>query len=308
MKFTIYQNSRQGARPYNQDRIAYSYNKDALLAVVADGMGGHRHGEIAAQLAVKTLAEAFERMAMPALKNPARFLSDYILQVHDAIDSFTLANDLLDSPRTTIVAALLQNNKLYCAHVGDSRLYHFRNGRLLHRTEDHSIVQLMYNRGQILHEKDMLTHPDRNKVYNCLGGEKAPDIEMAETRALRDGDTLLLCTDGLWSVLDEAQMTDMLLAGPVTETLPRLLDLAESSSVQHGDNLSAIGLQWGEQLQDLLTVSTLTMPLGATTTIMNPAVSARTPSDDEDAQLDLTDDEIERAIAEIQLALRKTKR
>jgi serine/threonine protein phosphatase PrpC len=304
MKFTIYQNSRQGARPYNQDRIAYSYNKESLLAVVADGMGGHRHGEIAAQLAVKTLAEAFERLALPTLKNPAKFLSDYILQVHEAIDSFTLANDLLDSPRTTIVAAVLQNNKLYCAHVGDSRLYHFRNGHLLHRTEDHSIVQMMYNRGQIMHEEDMLTHPDRNKVYNCVGGEKTPDIEIAEIRALRDGDTLLLCTDGLWSTMDEAKMAEILLAGPVNETLPQLLDLAEALSSRHGDNLSAIGLQWGEELQDLFTVSTLNLPLDATTTIMNPFVSPSAPAD----ELDLTDDEIERALAEIQVALHKTRR
>jgi serine/threonine protein phosphatase PrpC len=306
MKFTIHQNSRPGARPYNQDRIAYSYNKDALLAVVADGMGGHRHGEIAAQLAVKTLAEAFERMAMPTLKNPAQFLRDYIFQVHEAIDNFMLANDLLDSPRTTIVAAVLQNNKLYCAHAGDSRLYHFRDGRLLYRTEDHSIVQMLYNRGQITQE-EMLSHPDRNKVYNCLGGEKTPDIEVAEPRALRDGDILLLCTDGLWSAMDEARLGEILHAGSISETLPQLLNTAESLSAKHGDNLSAIGLQWGDHLHDLFTVSTLTMPLGSTTTIMNPMASNRAPGDDEDT-LDLTDDEIERAIAEIQVALHKTKR
>lgn len=306
MKFTIHQNSRQGARPYNQDRIAYSYNKEALLAVVADGMGGHRHGEIAAQLAVKTLAEAFEHMASPSLKNPAKFLNDCIMQVHDAIASFMLANDLIDSPRTTIVAVVLQNNKLYCAHVGDSRLYHFRNGRLLYRTEDHSIVQMLYNRGQIAHE-EMLKHPDRNKIYNCLGGEKRPDIEFANTRSLRDGDILLLCTDGLWSTMDDERIGDILRDGIISETVPRLLDTAESLGKKHGDNLSAIGLQWGDDLHDLLTVSTLTMPLGSTTTIMDAIASQHSPHDDVDT-LDLTDDEIESAIAEIQVALHKTKR
>lgn len=306
MKFTIHQNSRQGARPYNQDRIAYSYNKDALLAVVADGMGGHRHGEIAAQLAVKTLAEAFERLATPSLKNPTKFLGEYILQVHDAIDSFMLANNLLDSPRTTIVAAVLQNDKLYCAHVGDSRLYHFRDGHLLFRTEDHSIVQMLYNRGQIAQE-EMLSHPDRNKVYNCLGGEKTPDIEMSSTRSLRTGDILLLCTDGVWATMDEAQIAEILQQGSINETLPQLLDTAETLSDAHGDNLSAIGLQWGDHLHDLLTVSTLNMPLGSTTTIMNPMLGNRASGEEEDV-LDLTDDEIERAIAEIQVALRKTRR
>lgn len=306
MKFTIHQNSRQGARPYNQDRIAYSYNKDALMTVVADGMGGHRHGEIAAQLAVKTLAEAFERMAIPTLKNPAKFLGEYILQVHEAIDSFTLVNNLIDSPRTTIVAAVLQNDKLYCAHVGDSRLYHFRDGRLLYRTEDHSIVQMLYNRGQIKQE-EMFRHPDRNKVYNCLGGVKTPDIEVTSTRSLREGDILLLCTDGVWSTMDDAQIAEILFEDSIDEALPRLLDTAESLSDQYGDNLSAIGLQWGEQAHSPLMVSTLGMPLGSTTTIMNPIASSHSTGDMEDT-LDLTDDEIERAIAEIQVALHKTRR
>ena len=306
MKFTICQKSRQGARSYNQDRIAYSYNKEALLAVVADGMGGHRHGEIAAQLAVKTLTEAFERLAAPSIKNPTKFLSDYILQVHEAIDNFMLVNDLLDSPRTTIVAAVLQNDKLYCAHAGDSRLYHFRGKRLLYRTEDHSIVQLLYNRGQIA-EEDMRHHPDRNKVYNCVGGDKAPEIEISSTRSLREGDTLLLCTDGLWSMLEETVLAEVLNGNTINEALPQLLDMAESLSDKHGDNLSAIGIRWGDELQSVMP-GEQNLPLEATTTIMNPIVSQRSSNDSEDDGLDLTDDEIERAIAEIQVALRKTQR
>ena len=75
MKFTIFQNSRQGPRPYNQDRLAYSYSKDALLLVVADGMGGYRHGEMAAQLAVTTLTEAFQRLAVPTLSSPCKIFN-----------------------------------------------------------------------------------------------------------------------------------------------------------------------------------------------------------------------------------------
>ena len=149
MKFTIFQNSLQGPRPYNQDRLAYSYSKDALLLVVADGMGGHKHGEIAAQLAVTTMTEAFQRLAVPMLSSPAKFLIEHIQQVHDMIDQLTQEREMLESPRTTIVAAVVQRGVLYCAHVGDSRLYHFRDGHLLYRTEDHSIVQSLYNKGMI---------------------------------------------------------------------------------------------------------------------------------------------------------------
>lgn len=309
MKFTIHQGSRQGPRPYNQDRLAYSYSKDALLLVIADGMGGHRHGEVAAQLAVKTLTDAFQLMATPSLEDPAQFLKDHIQQIHDAIDRQTVALGLFEAPRTTIVAAVLQDDDLYCAHVGDSRLYHFRNDRLLFRTEDHSIVQMLYRRGE-LDKQDMLKHPDRHKIYNCLGGDNPPKIDLTHKHDLLDGDTLLLCTDGLWSIFSDEEMSAMLHAGPVTESVPKLLDMAESLCETQGDNMSAIGVQWGNRYEDNpLAISTMTMPLGATTTIMNPMTHQPTLRDDHAQAIpDLTDDEIERTIAEIQAAIRKSQR
>lgn len=299
MKFTIYQSSRQGGRVYNQDRIAYSYSKEAVLTVVADGMGGHRHGEVAAQLAVASLTDAFERQALPRLQDPTGFLREHLWQVHDAIGNFARANALIEAPRTTIVAAILQGGKLYCAHAGDSRLYHFRQGELLYRTEDHSVVQMLHRRGQIT-AQDMQSHPERNKIYNCLGGDKAPVIELADPRQMYDGDTLLLCSDGLWAALDDAKLAKALHAAPVTEALPRLLDMAAALNGQNGDNLSAIGLQWGDTA---FTISTINMPLDATTTILNP-IASQAP----DSAQDLSDDDIERAIAEIQAALRKSQR
>ena len=196
MKFTIFQNSRQGPRQYNQDRLAYSYSKDALLLVVADGMGGHRHGEIAAQLAVTTMTDAFQRLAVPTLSSPAKFLIEHIQQIHDMIDQLTQERELVESPRTTIVAAVVQRGVLYCAHVGDSRLYHFRDGHLLYRTEDHSIVQSLYSKGMI-NKDDMTTHPYRHKVYSCLGGDVPPKIDLSDRHELAEGDTILLCTDGV---------------------------------------------------------------------------------------------------------------
>jgi PPM family protein phosphatase len=116
-------------------------------------------------------------MARPTLANPFRFLDEHIRQVHDAIDRHALLSDMPEPPRTTIVTALVQHDALYCAHAGDSRLYHFRNGQLLFRTEDHSKVQMLYRKGLISKEA-MLTHPERNKIYNCVGGEEQPQIEI----------------------------------------------------------------------------------------------------------------------------------
>lgn len=308
MKFTIFQNSLQGPRPYNQDRLAYSYSKDALLLVVADGMGGHKHGEIAAQLAVTTMTEAFQRLAVPMLSSPAKFLIDHIQQVHDMIDQLTQEREMLESPRTTIVAAVVQRGVLYCAHVGDSRLYHFRDGHLLYRTEDHSIVQSLYNKGMI-EKGDMSTHPYRHKVYSCLGGDTPPKIELSDRHELAEGDTILLCTDGVWGAVADDQMRRILNSPSITDSVTELLNQAEKVSREQGDNMSAIGLQWGDKLSSSLAVSTVTMAMGLTTTIMNPVTNPNYVNDpNSELSNDLTADEIEKTIAEIQDALRKTQR
>ena len=303
MKFTIYQNSRQGPRQYNQDRLAYSYSKDALLLVLADGMGGHRNGEIAAQLAVKTLTDAFQRLAVPTLGSPAKFLIENIQQVHDMIENVTQEEGFIESPRTTIVAAIIQRGYLYCAHVGDSRLYHFRNGHLLFRTEDHSVVQSLYKKGMIS-KAEMATHPYKNKIYNCIGGENQPQIDLSDRHELLDGDTILLCTDGVWGVIDDQQIKEIIQNNmTIVDATTELMDSAEFASDEKGDNMSAIGLQWGDRSSNITAVSTLLMPLGQTTTIMNPVTHQNADGAD---PLELSDDEIENTIAAIQSALNKS--
>jgi serine/threonine protein phosphatase PrpC len=304
MKFTIYQNSLQGPRDNNQDRIAYSYSKDAMLVVVADGMGGHRHGEVAAQFCVKMLTEAFQRLALPILADPFKFLTDHIRQVHDAIESHAMAKDMLDTPRTTLVAAIVQHDELYCAHVGDSRLYHIRDGRVIFRTEDHSMVQKLYRNG-LIKKEELLTHPERNKIYNCVGGDVLPQVDLATKRALRDGDIIMLCTDGLWSLMETGEIAAILNEGAVSDTVPVLLGVAESRADENGDNMSVIAFNWGG-LPGMQQVSTATMPMDLTTTIMGPFTSGNSEGSAKLGDVpDLSDEEIEGAIAEIQAAIKK---
>jgi serine/threonine protein phosphatase PrpC len=304
MKFTIYQNSLQGPREYNQDRIAYSYSKDAMLVVVADGLGGHRHGEVAAQFAIKMLTEAFQRLALPILADPFKFLTDHIRQVHDAIESHAMAKDMLDTPRTTLVAAIVQHDELYCAHVGDSRLYHIRDGRVIFRTEDHSMVQKLYRNG-LIKKEELLTHPERNKIYNCVGGDVLPQVDLATKRALRDGDIIMLCTDGLWSLMETGEIAAILNEGAVSDTVPVLLGVAESRADENGDNMSVIAFNWGG-LPGVQQVSTATMPMDLTTTIMGPFTIGNSEGSAKLGDVpDLSDEEIEGAIAEIQAAIKK---
>lgn len=303
MKFTIAQMSRQGGRKYNQDRVAYSYSKDALLMVVADGMGGHFHGEVAAQITVQMVAELFQKHARPALKDPLAFLDHALKSAHKAIVSYADKHGLLESPRTTCVACVIQHDQACWAHVGDSRLYFFRGLNLLARTQDHSKVRQLFDQG-LISEAEMLTHPERNKIYNCLGGILPPEVELSRRWPVRDGDTLLLCTDGVWSVLAESEIAAILDTYDITQAIPELLDHAEFRGGEDGDNLSAVGVTWGgPRSRDLAgTVSTAGMPLDATTTQLDPSTFTRAPSAD---KLPVTDADIERAIAEIQEAIRK---
>lgn len=300
MKFSIYQSSRQGGRQYNQDRVAYSYSKDALLMVLADGMGGHLHGEVAAQITVQMLAETFQKQARPGLRNPFDFLTGAMMAVHDAIDDYAGQHDLLETPRTTCVACVVQKDLAYWAHVGDSRLYLFRGGQLVCRTRDHSRIQQLLEQGKIS-EAQMNTHPERNKIYNCLGGLIPPDVELSKITPVMEGDTFLLCSDGLWSMLSANEIASVVGAYPIDRAVPELLDHAEFRGGEEGDNLSAIGMIWGSQARpaDERAVSTATMPLDAFTTRLDRFDTAR------EADGGVTDEEIERAIAEIQLAIKK---
>src|SRR3954464_1469581 len=128
MRFSIYQESREGARKVNQDRVGYCYSRDAVLMVVADGLGGHLQGDLAAHLVVQFMIEAFQRTARPRLADPTAFLQAGIIDAHLALVTHALERELPETPRTTCVAAIVQDGMAYWAHVGDSRLYHLREG------------------------------------------------------------------------------------------------------------------------------------------------------------------------------------
>lgn len=296
MRFSIYQASRQGGRRYNQDRVAYSYSRDALLMVVADGMGGHSHGELAAQITVQTLAETFQRNARPKLKDPAAFLRGALERAHQAINEHVSAHHMSEVPHTTCVACVLQDDTAWWAHAGDSRLYLYSDTGLVARTRDHSTVQQLCDDGFIT-EEAMSTHPDRNKIYNCLGGHIPPEVEVSRPMPLSEHDTILICTDGLWGSLTEEQMAATLRTFPLARAVEFLMDHAELRAGPHGDNLSAIAMSWGIEAEPgSQSVSTLSMPVNTFTTRMDDF--AATPSD-------LAEEEVERAIAEIQNAINK---
>ncbi len=246
MKFSVYQNSRIGGRKYNQDRVAYAYTDEALLLVLADGMGGHLHGELAAEITIDTYMQAFDQAAHLLVSDPAKFLDETMRNAHNAIVKFAQEHQLGGNPGTTCVAALLQNGLVRWAHAGDSRLYLLRGGTTAAVTHDHSVVQQWADWG-IISTDEMKTHPDRNKITNCLGG--VGDLFFVEPAAavpLQSGDVLLLCSDGLWSPLVDKEIAAGFFSAPLEATLNKLMDMAVGREGARADNTTAVVARWGD--------------------------------------------------------------
>lgn len=304
MRFSVYQESHIGGRKNNQDRMGYSFTRDALLLLVADGMGGHIMGEMAAQIAMQTIAALFQENATPYVKKPERFLEDAFFAAHREIHRYRAINNLPETPRTTIVACLIQHNNAMWAHCGDSRLYWMRGGQILARTRDHSRIETLIAQGKVdASERD--THPDRNKLFNCLGAPNMPIVEISRRASLQAGDVMLLCSDGLWSVLPDHELAQRLHSNTIVRAVPELLSTATGIAGKTGDNVTALAMMWesSEDLQGNSTITTHTLPVGIVTT----TIQAPRHLDLENADT-YNDSDIEKAIEEIRNAIDKSSR
>lgn len=303
MQFSVYQQSHIGGRAVNQDRMGYLYTKEALLLVLADGMGGHVRGEIAATVALQSLAADFRAQATPYVRKPERFLEEALDRAHDAIRRYAREHDMPDSPRTTVVACLVQHNHAVWAHCGDSRLYWLRRGQILGQTRDHSHIEYLIAKGQA-DASQRATHPDRNKLYNCLGAKTPPRIEVSRQAGLEPGDMLLLCSDGLWSVLPDSEIAHRLHTDGVVRAVPDLVAMATAIAGSHGDNTTALAIQWqgagdAADSSDPSVISTQLVPDGEVASRIDPAA---VPGGDDP----FDEDDIEKAIAEIRDAIEKS--
>jgi len=245
MKYSIFQESRPGKRPYNEDRLGCWKRDKVLMLAVCDGMGGHAHGEVAAQVAVDHLGQAFNNEAKPTLPSPDGFLNRAIGEAHAQIHDQAKRRNLGDTPRTTVVACVVQDGQAWWSHVGDSRLYLIRKGRVAARTRDHTYVQQLVDAGKI-REEAAENHPDRNRVMRCLGGPQAPQIDPVQRMALENDDVLLLCSDGLWGPLTQRQILIGLIGRDPASALPDLMSLAEARAGAHCDNVSVVAMHWQE--------------------------------------------------------------
>ena len=303
MRFSIFQDSRIGARKSNQDRVGYRYTREALLMVLADGLGGHQSGEVAAQLALQAIATSFQHEARPRLADPVLFLSRAILRSHAEIVARTANPKLADAPRTTLIACVVQDGRAWWSHIGDSRLYLVRKGRILARTRDHTRVQQLVDAGRI-REEAVSAHPERNWLLQCLGGALPPQIEPAASARLDSGDIILLCSDGFWGPLTQRQLLAALVDKPVAQAVLELMALAETRAGPECDNVSAVAMRWGENPTAREDREDALRPAAPPRDVPTEVHDFGATEPDFSHQ-QMSDEDIEKAIAEIKAALRK---
>ena len=237
--------SALGDRTDNQDRAAVVVAEDAALMLVFDGMGGHSDGAQAAETGLKVVQDLFMDATMPIF-DPQGFLYMALSRAHDEV--VAIARDLAVDfrPRATCAVCLVQEGGAYWAHIGDSRIYHVRNGMVLERSRDHSHVEVLIQEGAIT-EEEAQDHPMRNFVECCIGGDApVPDMSITGKRPLSSGDVLLACSDGLWSGLSDDDMAQIGAPGDnnLAQNLKDLSLQALSVNAPYSDNTTGTALRW----------------------------------------------------------------
>jgi serine/threonine protein phosphatase PrpC len=295
MKFSVFQVSRKGGREKNEDRMGYCYTRESGLFVLADGMGGHPEGEVAAQLALQTISALYQKEARPLVKDVTEFLATSLMAAHHQIIRYASEKGMLDTPRTTLVAAIVQGTGATWVHCGDSRLYVVRGGELLTRTRDHSYLE-QHSAGVI-----RLDRINRNILFTCLGSPTKPVFDVTGPVMLQQGDKILLCSDGLWGSLGEADIVRHLSTQPVSEAVPDLVEQALRKGGEHSDNVTVIALEWEtpDSFESTRGISTDSISDGVFASTIQAGVLDTMVDDLDDAA-------IERSIAEINEAIRRS--
>lgn len=234
MQIELYHYSAIGNRPVNEDSVACGQTgPQSAFAVVCDGLGGHGGGQDASQIGVAAMT--WDRPSLPTEQ-------ELLARLDGANREIIARRTNPRQMKTTVVALYLSGNQARWCHVGDSRLYHFYNGRLKDFTNDHSVCQIAVRMGEIT-RREIPGHPDRSKILKALGSEDLePEIHPAVT--LEKGfHAFLLCTDGLWERLQEDEiLLDLHKAASPEQWVTLLRTRAEIRKHTEADNNTAVAL------------------------------------------------------------------
>lgn len=239
--------SALGDRQDNQDRAAVVVAENAALMLVFDGMGGHSDGALAAETGLKVVSEMFGASRLPIF-DPQGFLYMALARAHDHVVGLGQQVRVEYRPRATCAICLVQESGAFWAHIGDSRNYLVRGGKVARRSRDHSHVEVLIQEGAIT-EEEAVDHPMRNFVECCIGGDApVPDMTITGRIPLEAGDVLLACSDGLWSGLSDNDIAWVAAPGHnnLADGLKALSIKALSVNSPYSDNTTGTALRWGD--------------------------------------------------------------
>ncbi len=299
MKFSVFQVSRKGGRQQNEDRMGYSYTRSSGILLLADGMGGHPEGEVAAQLTLQAMSAMYQKQANPEIPDVTAFLTSAIMAAHRQIIKYAIERGMLDTPRTTVVAAVVQNGHASWVHCGDSRLYLVRAGQLVTRTRDHSYMEQPPAGHTASRAAERL---NRNILFTCLGSPTKPVFDITGPIPLQQGDKILLCSDGLWGSLADGDIVRQLSANPVGQAVPEMVESALQKAGASSDNVTAIALEWETPDEFETTKGSVSTDHISEGVFASTVQSGGLVGGDDD----LDDAAIERSIAEINEAIRRS--
>lgn len=234
-------------RQNNEDRFGYwepSLNGSSpgkgKLAIVADGMGGHEGGQDASRIAVDTIQQVF---ASSSDTNPQAALTEGFREAHRQIHQFAAKHPDLRGMGTTATAIVLLANQLYFSHIGDSRLYLIREGRISRLTHDHSYVSRLVESG-VISSEEAEVHPQRHILTAALGtGQEFSPESPEQPIPLQAGDVLVLCTDGLWGMLNDQEVRDQVAGHSPAEACAALIQMAKARGGPDNITVQVLKLQ-----------------------------------------------------------------
>lgn len=233
MDISVSYYTAQGGRAVNQDAVSLLENGRTTLAIVADGLGGHEAGEVASKQAVSTINNMLQ-----ATKPSENAIVDAITQANH--DIYALQNPA-KKMRTTVAALWISSGLAIAANVGDTRIYQFRDGRIIYQSIDHSVAQMAVLVGE-LHPDDIRKSSDKNKLIRVLGDATSPKVD-TQVLSVQSGDRFLICSDGFWGVVTEHEMLASITRGTSAQKwLEQMRRKVDVFSDENQDNHTAIAL------------------------------------------------------------------